>query len=124
MNGFLFRIFRNGGVVLLLDSWPSHAEYQQHLVKTLSDMAKKWPFALWEYEVPISKLYILSLDPLKSLLAPLYSPIGVCCLILAFIYSFLICPPAGSLWRALFRLLFIWLFLSPFLGWIFRPFFL
>ena len=60
----------------MLGSWPSHAEYQQLMVDILSDMAKSCSFALWEYEVPISKLYILNLDPLKSLLAPLYSSIG------------------------------------------------
>ena len=39
-------------------------------------MAKYNPYALWEYERPLSKVYILNLDPLKELMLPLYSTVG------------------------------------------------
>lgn len=72
---FICRIFRKQGDILL-GLWPSHAEYQQETAATLSTMAKSSPYALLEYQESISKLYILNLDPLKKLVAPLYSATG------------------------------------------------
>ena len=60
----------------MLGLWPSHAEYQQHTAAELSLITKFNPHALLEYENAISKLYILNLDPLKNLVAPLYSTTG------------------------------------------------
>ena len=60
----------------MLGFWQTHSEYQQQTATTLSLIAKFNPCALWEYETAISKLYILDLDPLKDLLAPLYSITG------------------------------------------------
>ena len=42
----------------------------------MSVIAKQNPCALWQYENAISKVYILNLDPLKTLLAPHYSSTG------------------------------------------------
>jgi len=60
----------------MLGPWPSHADYQQQTAAALSLMAKFDPHPLWAYEDAISKLYILNLDPLKTLVAPLYSTTG------------------------------------------------
>ena len=60
----------------MLGCWPSHTEYQQFVVEALSDVAKSRSYALLEYHLPISKLYILDLDPLKILLASSYSKTG------------------------------------------------
>jgi len=74
-NGYLNRIFKKQGDYLL-GTWISHAEYQQQAAEKLSTTAKAYPHALWEYEIPVSKLYILDLDPLKKLMLPLYSTTG------------------------------------------------
>lgn len=60
----------------MLGSWSSHSEYQRQVVAGLSRIAKFNPLALWEYALPISKLFILDLDPLKDLLVPKYSSTG------------------------------------------------
>ncbi len=60
----------------MLGFWQPHTDYQQRIVTELSLISKSNPFALLEYEYSISKLYILNLDPLKTLVAPLYSAIG------------------------------------------------
>ena len=60
----------------MLGQWQTHAEYQRQTADALSIAAKFNPFALREYERSISKLYILDLDPLKELVAPLYSNTG------------------------------------------------
>ena len=63
-------------VIFLLGYWRSHSDYQQQVAAELSIIARLNPSALLEYERPISKLYILNLDPLKPILAPLYSSTG------------------------------------------------
>jgi len=60
----------------LLGHWPSHTHYQQQTAAALSTAAKTNPHVLLEYQDSISKLYILNLDPLKILVAPLYSTTG------------------------------------------------
>jgi len=60
----------------LLGFWRTHSDYQQFVVNKLSAIAKRSPGSLLEYQTEISKLYILDLDPLKSVIAQLYSPIG------------------------------------------------
>jgi hypothetical protein len=75
VNGILCRILKTEGD-FLLGPWPSHADYQQQTVSELSRVAQTNPHALLEYQDPISKLYILNLDPLKRLVAPLYSTTG------------------------------------------------
>ena len=57
----------------MLGSWPSHAEYQ---LRVAAELSRIDPNLLFEYEEAISKLYILNLDPLKTLIAPLYPPTG------------------------------------------------
>lgn len=78
MNGFLcrIRIYRKQTVIFLLGSWPSHAEYHQYIAKVLSVMARDNPYALLEYEDSVLSPYILDLDPLKSIIEPLYSSTG------------------------------------------------
>lgn len=63
-------------MIVLLGSWQTHTDYQQQTVAALSCFARDHPFTLLEYEDSISKLYILNLDPLKALMAPLYSTTG------------------------------------------------
>ena len=60
----------------MLGPWPSHADYQQQTVDALSCFARFNPHALLAYADAISKLFILNLDPLKQLVAPLYSTNG------------------------------------------------
>ena len=60
----------------MLGSWLSHADYQRQLVDDLSILARISPHPLFEYEIPIYKLYTLNLDPLKALVAPRYSSTG------------------------------------------------
>jgi hypothetical protein len=60
----------------MLGFWRSHNDYQQFVVRELSNLARVNPSALFERETEISKLYILDLDPLKRIIAPLYSHTG------------------------------------------------
>jgi len=60
----------------LLGYWQSHEKYQQQTVSEFSQIAKYNPYALFEYQDSLAKLYILNLDPLKILLGPLYSKTG------------------------------------------------
>ena len=60
----------------MLGPWPSHDDYQQRVVAELAFFAKLNSYALWEYQNSLSKLYILNLDPLLPLIAPLYSTTG------------------------------------------------
>ena len=75
MNGIKCHILSIEGD-FLLGFWQCHADYQQHTVSALSLVAKIMPYALLEYERSISKLYILDLDPLKTLIEPMYSTTG------------------------------------------------
>lgn len=63
-------------MIFLLGFWRPHAEYQQQTASALALVAKNNPFVLYEYEHSISKLYILNLDPLKNIIATLYSSTG------------------------------------------------
>ena len=63
-------------MIFLLGHWQSHADYQRQTADALSVIAKSSPYALWEYENSISKLYILNLNSLKTIIAPLYSTTG------------------------------------------------
>jgi hypothetical protein len=60
----------------MLGFWRSHSDYQNFVVSELSKIARINPSALFEYETEISKLYILNLDELKTIIAPLYSVTG------------------------------------------------
>ncbi|MDR0491004.1 MAG: transposase [Oscillospiraceae bacterium] len=60
----------------MLGNWQSHADFQQQVAAKLSLKARLDPHSIWEYATPISKLYILNLDTMKALLAPLYSSTG------------------------------------------------
>ena len=63
-------------VIFLLGSWRSHDDYQQQTIDALFVFAGLNRYALLEYEVSISKLLILNLDPLLPIFAPLYSKTG------------------------------------------------
>jgi len=63
-------------VIFLLGFWQTHADYQQQTVNALSHFARFNPYMLREHEYSISKLYILNLDQLKSIITPLYSNTG------------------------------------------------
>lgn len=60
----------------MLGKWLSHDEYRKLVVKKLVDFAAVNPSTLYEYEKIISKLYLLDLDPLKTILMPHYSTTG------------------------------------------------
>ncbi len=60
----------------MLGSWRFHKDYQNFVTSELSQIARINPSALFEYETEISKLFILNLDSLKEILAPLYSHTG------------------------------------------------
>jgi len=60
----------------MLGFWQPHIDYQQSTTTALSLIATIQPYTLLEYETSISKLFILDLDPLKELIAPLYSATG------------------------------------------------
>jgi hypothetical protein len=63
-------------VIILLGYWQSHADYQQQAANKLSAIARLNPYEVLEHEDIIAKLYILNLDPLKPIIAPLYSSTG------------------------------------------------
>lgn len=60
----------------MLGYWRSHADYQFFVTTELKKLALLNPFALLEFEIEFSKLYVLDLDPLKRIIAPLYSSTG------------------------------------------------
>lgn len=60
----------------MLGNWRSHADYCDFVTAILKNISKTNPHSLYEYETEISKLFILNLDKLKKIIAPLYSNIG------------------------------------------------
>lgn len=60
----------------MLGFWRSHIEYQDFVSLNLTSSPQVDRAALLEYESETSKLFILDLDPLKSLISPLYSHTG------------------------------------------------
>jgi hypothetical protein len=60
----------------MLGEWRSHSDYQNFVAGELALYARFDPRILYEYEDIISKLYILDLDRMKPVIAPLYSHTG------------------------------------------------
>jgi hypothetical protein len=60
----------------MLGEWRTHAEYQSHVSAGLAPYARPGHCPLLEHEDVISKLFILDLDPMKPVVAPLYSGTG------------------------------------------------
>ena len=60
----------------MLGKWLTHKDYQNFVVSELSVIARLNPSALLEYENEICKVFILDLDLLKPIIAPLYSKTG------------------------------------------------
>jgi hypothetical protein len=58
----------------MLGYWRNHNDYRDFVIRQLSCVTDKT--SLLEYESIISKLYILDLDPLKTIMSPLYSCTG------------------------------------------------
>jgi hypothetical protein len=75
MDGFINCIFVKR-VIILLGFWLPHADYQRQVTASLSASASINVSSIYEYENSISKLYILNLDSLKPIVAPLYSKVG------------------------------------------------
>jgi len=75
MDRFIFCTFVKR-VIFLLVFWEAHADYQRRVATELSAIARFNPGALYEYELSISKVYILNLDLLRPLISPCYSPTG------------------------------------------------
>lgn len=63
-------------MILMLGNWWHHADYCHFVTEMLKNISKTNPHSLYEYETEISKLFILNLDKLKKIIAPLYSNIG------------------------------------------------
>ena len=60
----------------MLGNWRSQVNYCKFVTEKLLEISKTNPHSLYEYEEEISKLYILNLDKLEKIIAPLYSNIG------------------------------------------------
>jgi hypothetical protein len=60
----------------MLGNWRTHSDYQNFVVRELNRFVRFDPRLLNEHEDVISKLYILDLDPMKPIVAPLYSNTG------------------------------------------------
>ena len=60
----------------MLGNWLPHKEYQSNVVEKLRQIALLTPESVREYKDEISKLYLLDLDLLKPIIAPLYSNTG------------------------------------------------
>lgn len=60
----------------MLGEWLSHDEYRDFVVKKMAVLSSVNPWIIFEYEAIISKLHILNLDPLKTILEPYYSCTG------------------------------------------------
>lgn len=60
----------------MLGTWRSHEDYQAFVIQELSEIAHYDPSQLLVHQDAIFKLFILNLDPLRPLLAPLYSKAG------------------------------------------------
>ena len=58
----------------MLGYWRNHDEYQQFVIRMLKSCDS--PDSIIEYKSAISKLFILNLDKLKNIVAPLYSSTG------------------------------------------------
>ena len=71
-----FAILTAFGVISLLGPWRSHSEYQSFLVDNLLPFYLADEFCVSQYADVLSKLYLLDLDRIKPLLAPLYSKTG------------------------------------------------
>jgi hypothetical protein len=63
-------------VFILLGFWHTHDYFKSRVIQTLSSIAAHSPFAVLEYETAISKIFILDLDRLYTIIAPLYSNTG------------------------------------------------
>jgi hypothetical protein len=60
----------------MLGFWRSHADYQKYVVGELMPYAVFDPRIVLEHEDVLSKLFVLNLDPMKPVIAPLYSHTG------------------------------------------------
>lgn len=60
----------------MLGYWRIHDEYQLWLKSRLISLASEHAAEIRFYGSLIEKVYVLNLDPLKEIIAPLYSPIG------------------------------------------------
>jgi hypothetical protein len=60
----------------MFGKWLSHKEYQEFVIKELSDLSRINPHALFEYKNETSKAFILNLDLLKPFITPLYLTTG------------------------------------------------
>lgn len=60
----------------MLGPWLTHDEYRKNLVENLTIFSSIQPDSIFEYETVISKLYLLNLDSLKTIIKPLYSTTG------------------------------------------------
>ena len=60
----------------MLGYWTPHKQYVRFVITELRELVKTRPDQIREYQDAIRKMLILDLDPLESVIAPLYPPIG------------------------------------------------
>jgi len=60
----------------MLGYFTPHKQYVCFVLTELAELAKTRPDQIREYQDAICKMLILDLDPLESVIAPLYPPIG------------------------------------------------
>lgn len=60
----------------MLGYWRTHDEYQIWLKSRLISLVSEHEAEIRFYGSLIEKVYVLNLDPLKEIIAPMYSPIG------------------------------------------------
>lgn len=60
----------------MLGIWRPHAEYQTYLLKKLKQLLKNYSKPIQEFSATILKMWQLDLDPMKPIIAPLFSTTG------------------------------------------------
>ena len=60
----------------MLGYWTPHKQYIQFVITELRELAKTRPDQIREYQDAIRKMLILDLDPLETVISPLYPPTG------------------------------------------------
>lgn len=76
MRGFLSSTLCDYEVISMFGNWQSHSDYQSSLLDVLNKLKDSHSTSLNKYQEGISKLYILNLDVIKDLIAPLFSHTG------------------------------------------------
>ncbi len=60
----------------MLGTWHTHTEYQTYLYKKLKQLLKTNPKSIQAFTTTILKMWCMNLDPMRSVVAPLFSATG------------------------------------------------